>query len=167
MSTATSESFHPGVGPATDPFLAYQSRRAAGSEWRAFLLALLETLDANMDGGGRDALLRTVGARLGGSTPLRPAATLSELEGRMNEVLAGLGWGYLALHLDEADRSLRLVLRAAPCLPVAADVAGAWLGTVLEGVFGAWLAAQQGGDAAARVSLLQTVPGLMVFRYGS
>jgi len=148
------------------PALAYLARRDVSGQWRGFLRALVETLDAHLDANGRNALLRSVGARLGNDMPLRPAATLVELEARMNEALASIAWGYVTITLDEADRSLRLTHGAAPAIGVAGDDAGAWAGAVLEGLYGTWLSAQQGGtESGARLRLLQAGGGQALLRY--
>ena len=53
--------------------LSYLARRGVSPQWRGFLRALIETLDANLDVASRDALLRAVGARLAGLMPRLPA----------------------------------------------------------------------------------------------
>jgi hypothetical protein len=149
--------------------LAYLARRDVSQQWRGFLRALLETLDAQMDPAARSTLLREVGQRLAAATPLSPAETLSGLEGRMNEALAAMAWGHVALELDPQDRRLRFLHRVAPCVALPQDPAGAWLGPVLEGLYGAWLAAQPGGEEAgpARVQLESMEPGLARLQYGA
>ncbi|MCQ4161798.1 hypothetical protein NON00_17945 [Roseomonas sp. GC11] len=147
--------------------LTYLARRDVSAQWRGFLRALVETLDGSLDRAGRDGLLRAVGARLGAALPLAAAETLPVLEARMNEALAGMAWGYVSLSVDEADRSLRLTHLALPVLPVAGDDSGAWMGAVLEGLYGAWLGAQQGGAAGgATLRVVQGDTGRLVLRYG-
>lgn len=153
---------------ADQAMLAYLARREVSAQWRAFLRALLETLDGHLDRDTRNGLLRSVGARMGQSLPLPPMATLAELEARMNGALAELSWGYVALALDEADRSLRLTHHAAPAVPVAGDEAGGWVGAVLEGLYATWLAAQQGSGAGGpQLRLVRCEPGLAQLRYGA
>lgn len=147
--------------------LAYLARREVSAQWRGFLRALLETLDAHLDRNSRNGLLRAVGARLATALPLRPAATLAELEARMNATLAELSWGYVTVALDEADRSLRLTHRAAPAVPAAGDEAGDWFATVLEGLYATWLVAQQGSvEGGPQLRVLRSEPGLVTLRYG-
>ncbi|PHK93652.1 cellulose synthase [Pseudoroseomonas rhizosphaerae] len=149
--------------------LAYLARRDVSAQWRGFLRALLETLDAHLDRNTRNGLLRAVGTRLGQAVPLPAAATLPELEARMNAALAELSWGYVAVALDETDRSLRLSHHAAPAVGAAGDEAGEWFATVLEGLYAAWLAQQQGGGAEGgpQLRLVRHEPGLAELRYGS
>lgn len=148
--------------------LAYFARRDVSAQWRGFLRALLETLDAHLDRNTRNGLLRAVGARLGQALPLPASATLGELEGRMNAALAELSWGYVAVALDETDRSLRLSHHAAPAVGVGGDEKGDWLGIVLEGLYATWLAAQQGAAAEGgpQLRLVRSEPGLILLRYG-
>jgi hypothetical protein len=152
----------------TDPALAYLARREVSAQWRGFLRALVETLDANLDRTGRDGLLRAVGARLGAALPLGPVETLEGLEARMNEALAGLSWGYVALAVDEADRSLRLTHRMAPLVATAGDAAGGWIAPVLLGLYATWLETQQGeAPAEAALTLAEAGPGAIGFRFGA
>ena len=147
--------------------LAYLARRQVGEQWRGFLRALVETLDANLDRAGRDGLLRAVGARMAGALPLGPVETLAGLEARMNEAMAGMAWGHVALAVDEADRSLRLVHGLVPLLPVAGDEAGGWMAPVLQGLYGQWLDAQQGEAAGgASLGVVSALPGQLVLRFG-
>lgn len=147
--------------------LSYLARRDVSGQWRSFVRALVETLDAHLDAATRGGLLRSVGAQMGAEMPLRPATTLAGLEARMNEALAQLAWGYVAISLDETDRSLRLTHRAAPAIGVAGDEAGGWIAAVLEGLYGAWLGSQQGGgETSAGLRTLQCEAGLVVLRYG-
>jgi hypothetical protein len=166
---AAAEKIRMEASAMTDPAaLAYLARRDVSPQWRGFLQALIGTLEANMDTAGREALLRVVGGRIAADAPLRTASTLEELEAAMNEALAGMAWGYVALQLDAADGGLRLVHSLLPSLPTGQDREGRWLVLVLEGLYGAWLAVQQGGQTAdARLILLHAAPGRVVFRFGT
>jgi hypothetical protein len=149
--------------------LAYLARRDVSAQWRGFLRALLEVLEAQMEPSAREALLRAVGGRFAAAMPLPPADTLPELERRMNEALAAAAWGHVALELDPQDRQLRFTHSAAPCVAAPGDEAGAWLGPVLEGLYAAWLGAQPGGEDAgpAALRLVSLEPGLAKLRYGA
>ncbi|MDJ0388682.1 cellulose biosynthesis protein BcsD [Roseomonas sp. E05] len=147
--------------------LSYLARRDVSVQWRGFMRALLETLGAHLDEATRGGLLRSVGGQMAAGMPLRAASTLAELEVRMNDALAAIAWGYVGVALDEADHSLRLTHRAAPAIGAPGDEAGRWVTAVLEGLYGAWLGAQQ-GDSAGGASLrtVHCEPGLVVLRYG-
>jgi hypothetical protein len=149
--------------------LAYLARRDVSIQWRGFLRALVDTLDARMERQDRDALLRDAGGHFAALMPLPPAETLEGLESQMNEALAAVSWGHVTLELDPQDRRLRFTHRVAPCVATPQDPAGAWLGPVLEGLYGAWLSAQPGGENAgpATVRLAELEPGLARLQYGA
>lgn len=149
--------------PAT---LAYLARRGVAAQWRIFLRALVETLDANLDPVSRDALLRAVGARFATLSPLPPCGGLAELEARMNEVLAAADWGWVEIALDPGDRTLVLLHCAAPAVATEADPAGGWIGAVLEGLYGAWLAAQPGAEPQLMPRRAGAAGGTLTLRYG-
>jgi len=146
--------------------LTYLARRGVAAQWRGFLRALVETLDANLDAASRDALLRAVGARFAALSPLPPCGGLAELEARMNEVLAAADWGWAEIALDPNDRSLVLTHCAAPAVATGADPSGGWIGAVLEGLYGNWLAAQPGAEPGLVPRRVGTSPGAITLRYG-
>ena len=134
--------------------LSYLARRGVAPQWRMFLRALVETLDANLDAASRDALLRAVGARFGALAPLPPCGGLAELEARMNEVLAAADWGWVEIALDPGDRTLVLMHCAAPAVATGADPSGGWIAAVLEGTLRCLA-----GGAAGRGAELYPTPG--------
>lgn len=146
--------------------LTYLARRGVAPQWRGFLRALIETLDANLDTASRDALLRAVGARLGGLMPLPPCASLGELEDRMNEALAACDWGWVEVALDPQDRSLVLTHSAAPSVAAGAEANAAWMAAVLEGLYGAWLGGQPGADASLAPRRAAMTAATVTLRYG-
>jgi hypothetical protein len=148
------------------PSLTYLARRGVSAQWRGFLRALIETLEANLDTASRDALLRAVGARLGGLIPLPPCASLAELETRMNEALAGCDWGWVELALDPQDRALVLTHSAAPFVAAGAEAGGVWIAAVLEGLYGAWLGAQPGSDPSLAPRRVAATAATVTLRYG-
>jgi hypothetical protein len=150
------------------PALAYMARRDVSPQWRGFLQSMLPALAARLPEAERDTLLRETGERLAAAWPLDAAETLEGLEHRMNEALAGARWGHVALRLDAQDRTLRFLHGAAPCIPLATDPTGAWIGPVLEGLYAAWLSAQPGGNEAgsAQVRLVSLQPGLAELAFG-
>jgi hypothetical protein len=156
----------PRMTAAEPTALTYLARRGVAAQWRVFLRALVETLDANLDAASRDALLRAVGARFGALAPLPPCGGLAELEARMNEVLAAADWGWVEIALDPGDRTLVLMHCAAPAVATGADPTGGWIGAVLEGLYGAWLAAQPGAEANLVPRRVGAIGGTMTLRYG-
>lgn len=145
--------------------LTYLARRGVAPQWRGFLRALVETLDANLDVASRDALLRAVGARLGALSPLPACAGLAELEARMNEVHATTDWGWVEIAFDPKDQALVLTHRAAPAVATEAELTGGWVGAVLEGLYGTWLASQPGAEPTLEPRRSETAPGTIILRY--
>ena len=152
---------------AADPTtLSYLARRGVSGQWRDFLRALVETLDSHLDVASRDSLLRAVGARIAAQSPLPGCANLAELEGRMNDELARIEWGYVAISLDTDDRALLISHFAPPIIATAADPSGGWVAAVVEGLLGAWLASQQGAHASLSPRRLAMAPAMITLRYG-
>lgn len=156
----------PRMTAAEPTALSYLARRGVAAQWRIFLRALVETLDANLDAASRDALLRAVGARFGALAPLPPCAGLAELEARMNEVLAAADWGWVEIALDPGDRTLVLMHCAAPAVATGADPIGGWIAAVLEGLYGTWLAAQPGAEPNLMPRRVGAAGGSITLRYG-
>lgn len=146
--------------------LSYLARRGVSAQWRGFLRALIETLDANLDPGSRDALLRAVGTRLAGLMPLPACGSLPELEARMNEALAACDWGWVEVALDQNDRSLHLSHYAAPAVSVGAEANPGWIAAVLEGLHGAWLGNQPGADPGFAPRRVAADGAVITLRYG-
>jgi hypothetical protein len=146
--------------------LSYLARRGVAAQWRGFLRALVETLDANLDAASRDALLRAVGARLGALLPLPTCAGLAELEARVNEALAAADWGWAEIALDPNDRALVVTHCAAPVVATGADPAGGWVGAVLEGLYGSWFGSQPGAEPSLVPRRTGSRPGIILLRYG-
>ena len=146
--------------------LSYLARSGVAAQWRGFLRALIETLDANLDAASRDALLRAVGARMAGTMPLAACGSLPELEARMNEALAACDWGWVEISLDPQDRSLVLSHNAAPSIAAGAEASGVWIAAVLEGLHGAWLGGQPGADPALAPRQVAATTSTITLRYG-
>lgn len=164
LASAATE--RPPMTAAEPNALSYLARRGVAAQWRLFLRALVETLDANLDAASRDALLRAVGARFGALAPLPACGGLAELEARMNEVLAAADWGWVEIALDPGDRTLVLMHRAAPAVATGADPGGGWIAAVLEGIYGSWLAAQPGAEANLLPRRVAVAGGSITLRYG-
>ena len=152
---------------AADPTtLSYLARRGVSGQWRTFLRALVETLDSHLDATSRDSLLRAVGARIAALSPLPGCSSLAELEARMNDVLAQTDWGYVEIALDPNERVLMLSHAAPPTIATAADPTGGWIAAVVEGLLGAWLAAQPGAEPSISPRRVSSTPALITLRYG-
>lgn len=145
--------------------LSYLARRGVSPQWRGFVRALMEVVDAHLPAEGRLVFLRALGEGMARQAPLPPCATLGELEAAMNTALAAAEWGYVEVALDEAQAALVLRHAAAPLIPLPADAAGAWIAPVLEGLYQAWLDAQPGAVEGVPVRRAGQEGGLVVLRY--
>lgn len=127
---------------------------ASGVQWRPFLRALADEIDAIAGEAERDTLLRGVGARMARLVPLPAVVSLESLEIEMNDALATLGWGRTRLALNEAERALAITHTGLPRIGAAGTPPGTWLAALLEGLYGAWMAQQPGSDPnlAARLA---------------
>jgi len=150
----------------TDPnALTYFARRGVAPQWRAFLRAMMETLEGQLDHGAREGLLRMVGARMAALMPLPACGSLSELESRMNDTLASADWGYVQLSLDVNNRTVLIRHVAAPLVGTHADLTGSWVGSVLEGLYGSWMGHQPGAEPGIPVRRWGPDGGAMMLRY--
>ena len=154
------------TAPADSSALSYLARRGVAAQWRGFLRALVETLDANLDPGSRDSLMRAVGGRFAALMPLPPCSSMQELESRMNDALAAVEWGWAELSLNEQAAALEVTHSAAPIVATAEDGQAAWIAAVLEGLYAAWFAGQPGADQSLGVRLMETCPARTTLRYG-
>lgn len=145
--------------------LSYLARRGVAAQWRGFLRAMVETLDANLDPASRDTLLRAVGGRMATLAPMPPCGTLAELESRMNDVLAAADWGYAQLLFDPQAKALVIVHIAAPLVSTHHDASGGWVGAVLEGLYAAWLANQPGAEGNIPLKRSPAQAGSVTLRY--
>ncbi len=141
--------------------------RPCRAEWRHFLRALAEEVDAAAGAAGRDRLLVGVGRRMARLLPLPPVLTLDALEMEMNDALGAIGWGSVRLSLHEFDRCLVIAHGDLPRLGSAGDPPGQWLAALLEGLYQTWMGEQPWAEPALLVRRqgAQT-PGLVVLRYG-
>ena len=137
------------------------------AEWRVFLRALADEIDAQGGEEARDELLRAVGRRMAALVPLPPVATLEALEIEMNEALYCLGWGSTMLTLEPTEQSLTIVHTGLPRVGGAGNPPGQWLSAVLEGLYESWIAQEPNSDPglfARRIALPN--PSMITLRYG-
>jgi hypothetical protein len=145
---------------------AYLARRGVSSQWRAFLRALVETLDEHLDAEGRASLMRAVGGRIADLTPLPHCGSLAEMEARINDALAMAEWGYAELSVDTATRQMAIRHHAAPVIATGNDPDGRWIGAVLEGLYAGWFANQPGADPGLKPVVTAFAPGGATLEYG-
>jgi hypothetical protein len=136
-------------------------------QWRSFLRAFAEQLDASTDPAARDVLLRGIGARMARMHPMPGASSIDTLELEMNDGLAALGWGSVRLELQEAAHRMLFHHSNLPRINWAGDPPGTWLAPMLTGLYQTWMAQQQGADPDL-VAELHGLPadGIVVLRYG-
>ena len=136
-------------------------------QWRGFLRALVDELDASADPDTRDLVLRGIGARMAQMSPMPAASSIETLEMEMNDSLAEMGWGSVRLELKEQEHSLLFVHSNLPRIGWAGDPPGTWLAPVLLGLYESWMAQQPGADPTLSADLhALNQPGIIVLRYG-
>jgi len=118
------------------------------NQWRVFLRALADEIDAQGGEQARDDLLRAIGKRMATLRPLPPVATLEALEMEMNEALDSLGWGSTSLNLETNEQSLTIGHSGLPRIGGAGNPPGQWLSAALEGLYETWIAQAPGSDPA-------------------
>ena len=141
MPSKTARAVHPVAGGAV--------------QWRLFLRAMADEVDHAAGPEQRDRMLRAIGRRMAGMMPLPPVATLTALETEMNDALEAVGWGTVAVRIDEAERVLVLTHAGLPRIGSLGTPPGQWLSAMLEGLYEAWFAQQPGSQptlSAARVT---------------
>lgn len=148
------------------PPTARQTGSGAPVQWRWFLRAMMDEIDASADAESRDGMLRGIGARMAQMLPLPQASSIETLQMEMNDTLEAIGWGLVQLDLNEADRCLVLTHRGLPRIGAAGDPPGTWLAPLLEGLYETWMAQQPGADASLTAMIQPgSEPGLVVLRY--
>ncbi len=136
-------------------------------QWRGFLRALIEELDASADPQTRDLILRGIGTRMAQTAPMPSASSIVTLEMEMNDALADMQWGSVRLELREAEHCLLFAHSNLPRISWAGDPPGTWLAPVLGGLYETWMGQQPGADPAlvARIHS-RDQSGAVVLRYG-
>jgi hypothetical protein len=136
-------------------------------DWRPFLRALAEEIDAVAGAAGRDALLRGVGRQLARLHPLPARESTDGLSLEMNETLDGFGWGRVRMAFAERERCLYLTHEGLPPVGGGGDPPGSWLAGVLVGLYEGWMAQQPGADASLVARRVPSAnPDVIVIRYG-
>jgi Cellulose synthase subunit D len=153
--------------PQTIPGTAGVSHVEGGVQWRPFLRALAEQIDALAGAAERDAMLRSIGARMAKLLPLPEVRSLETLEIEMNDMLAAIGWGRARLSLKETERALTITHTGLPRIGSVGNPPGTWLAALLEGLYETWMSQQPGSDPnlTARLSG-PTTPDAVTLRFG-
>jgi hypothetical protein len=120
---------------------------ASTPDWRPFLRALAEELDAVAGVAGRDTLLHAVGSRMAALYPVLPRDSAEGLSVEMNEALASFGLGAVEISFSETEHCLLLAHRGLPRIGGGGTPPGTWLAALLEGLFEGWMGQQPGADA--------------------
>jgi hypothetical protein len=129
---------------------------------------LAEELERVAGPTGRDTLLHGVGRQLAHQFRLGAAASLPALAREMNEVLGGFGWGQVHISFSPAKPWLYLTHQGLPRIGGRGSPPGAWLASVLVGLYEGWLADQPGADPSFRAQRLGAEEtGEIVIRYGA
>jgi hypothetical protein len=147
---------------------ASQSGSAASVhvDWSIFLRAMADEIDTLGGGAARDALLRSVGARMAAMRPLSSAPNMETLAMEINDQLALMGWGQVGFVLSERDRSLLITHSQLPRIGAAGDPPGTWLSALLEGLYQGWLGQLPGSDQTLAVRRMRITPQAILLRYG-
>ena len=115
-------------------------------QWRMFLRALADEVDALTSAAERDDMLRAIGRRMARMMPIAPVASLDTLQVEINDTLETLGWGSVRLELNANERALMIHHAGLPRIGSLGTPPGSWLAAVLEGLYETWLASQPGSD---------------------
>ena len=119
---------------------------AQDPQWRMFLRALADEVDALTSAAERDDMLRAIGRRMARSMPIAPVASLDTLQVEINDTLETIGWGSARLELNANERALMIHHADLPRIGSLGTPPGSWLAAVLEGLYETWLATQPGSD---------------------
>lgn len=147
---------------------AAQGKARTDEDWRPLLRALAEELDRVAGPTGRDTLLHGVGRQLAHQFRLGAAASLPALAREMNDVLASFGWGQVHISFSQSKACLYLTHRGLPRIGGRGEPPGAWLASMLVGLYEGWLGEQPGADPSFRAQRLGAdETDEIVIRYGT
>ena len=145
--------------------LEYFRARQFTGQWRLFMTALVEELNANAGSEEMLAFFGHLGGKIAADLPIDEQDTLEGLEAAINRRWNQLDWGWCQFS-SESDMIV-IVHDAWPRLE--GTIKNTWaaaLSAMLAGAYGAWLRAQ-GGDGAVDVQILKAnADGPLEFCYG-
>jgi hypothetical protein len=127
--------------------LDYYTRHQASTQWRAFLTALAQEFETQLETAQLRELMARIGIRFANAHPAGACATLDELASFFNATWSSLDWGFV--NLVERDEYLAIEHFCAP-LAAFGDAAGAWTPAFLEGAYQRWLVELGAGALALR-----------------
>lgn len=146
---------------ATDYYRQQQRR----SGWFELLCATIDGMVGNAGEQESLAFLQQMGDTLAVRHPLPAAATVADLERRINDVLAEFDWG--CVDVQPHDNALEIVHLAVPAAGGALDERR-WLmafGAVLQGLYARWLREQGGASHVPLVYEPGPQAATLLFRY--
>jgi hypothetical protein len=143
-----------------------QQSHAAPLMWRTFLRGLALELDAQAGPDASRAIRRATGQQMAAMLALLDVQSLEALELEMNMVMAEIGWGSVALTLNEAERCVMLRHSDLPCIGSAGEPPGTWLAPVLEGLYQGWMGQQAGADPSFNAHVATYEDNAVIIRYG-
>ena len=124
--------------------VVYHESQQGSRQWRAFLGVLMRELKATAGDQAED-FLRHLGACMADTMPLERYDTLEEMVAAINTHWHRINWGWCAMQ-PQGD-GIHIVHGAWPRVDVRVDHEWpASLAAVLEGIYGAWLRQQGGGE---------------------
>jgi hypothetical protein len=136
----------------TATLLDYYTRQQASTQWRAFLTALAQEFETQLETAQLRELMARIGVRFADAHPARACATLDDLASFFNTTWSSLDWGFV--NLVEQDDYLAIEHFCAP-LAAFGEAAGRWTPAFLQGAYQRWLDELGAGDLA----LLQVETG--------
>ena len=145
--------------------LEYYRGRQFSGQWRLFMTALVEELNASAGSEEMLAFFGHLGAKIASDLPIDEQDTLEGLEAAVNRRWRELDWGWCQFY---AESDMIVIAHDAwPRLDGAAkDTWAAALAALLAGAYNAWLR-DQGGDGAVEVQVLKAnSEGPLEFCYG-
>ncbi|CAB3751972.1 cellulose biosynthesis protein BcsD [Paraburkholderia humisilvae] len=120
----------------TATLLDYYTRHHASTQWRAFLTALAEEFETQLETAQLRELMARIGVRFADAHPAGACATLDDLTSFFNNTWSSLDWGFV--NLVEQDDYLAIEHFGAP-LGAFGEAAGTWAPAFLEGAYRHWL----------------------------
>jgi hypothetical protein len=120
----------------TATLLDYYTSHQASTQWRAFLTALAQEFETQLETAQLRELMARIGVRFADAHPAGACATLDDLASFFNTTWSSLDWGFV--NLVEQDDYLAIEHFCAP-LAAFGTAAATWTPAFLEGAYQRWL----------------------------